>query len=531
MKLKSNSLHFEIMPGSSKPSGYIRNSYREDGKIKHQTVSRINGLSLEQLKMMKAAFEGDVIDKRDIVLTGGREYGAGALLFDLAKKIGLDKIIYSRNEAWVKDAMAMIIGRIVYQGSKLSLSKAPEISCLWEICGVKDSVIDADKRCYESMDQLTARQSSIQKKLAAKHLADGAVILYDMTSSYFEGDYEGSEIVTYGYSRDKKRGKKQITVALICTKEGCPVSVEVFSGNTTDCTTVKSKLAEIKDKYAISKFVFVGDRGMWTQKNLTDFEDIDSITALTHDAMKKLCEDDNVQLSLFDEESDVEVVLPEKPSVRYVLRKNPVRGEKERNSRMAIIEKTEEALRKIAIPKKKTDDKTLAVRAAKIFLKYKSEKYFSWSIVDTTIIFCRKTDIIAHEEKYDGLYVIRTNVEPEFMNISQVVDAYKSLINAETAFRNIKTVHLEMRPIYHKTDERIKAHVFLCMLSYYLLWHMNTALKTFYDENPSYTHMLVIEVMKVLQKVKLSIADIPCYSVAEPTPIQQKIQNAVLGSC
>ena len=174
----------------------------------------------------------------------------------ITKKIGLDKIIYSRNDQWVRDALAMIIGRIVYQGSKLALSRANEISCLWEICGVNDSEIDVDKHCYDAMDELLARQQSIQKKLANKHLTDGSVILYDITSSYFEGEYEDSEVVKFGYNRDKKRSKKQITVALICTKTGCPVAVEVFAGNTTDSTTVQSKIAEIRDVYKVSNFIF-----------------------------------------------------------------------------------------------------------------------------------------------------------------------------------------------------------------------------------------------------------------------------------
>jgi hypothetical protein len=199
MKLKSNSLHFEINKSSSKPSGYIRNSYRQDGKVKHQTIAKINGVTLEQLQSMKAGFEGNVIKLGDIKISDGREYGASAMLFELAKSIGLDKMIYSRNEPWVRNCLAMIIGRIVYQGSKLSLSRVSDFSCLWEICGVNDiTEIDVDTHCYDSMDELLMRQNLIQKKLAKKHLTDGSVILYDITSSYFEGELESSELVTFG---------------------------------------------------------------------------------------------------------------------------------------------------------------------------------------------------------------------------------------------------------------------------------------------------------------------------------------------
>jgi len=532
LKLESDSLHFEINPSRNKPIGYIRNSYRKDGKVKHQTVAKIHGVSLGQLQNMKAAFDGKTIAIGELVLTEGREYGASALLFGLAKKLGLDKIIYSRNEPWVRCALAMIIGRIVYQGSKLALSRAPEISCLWEICDVTGQEVDVDEHCYEPMDELLGRQHSIQKKLAAKHLTEGSVILYDITSSYLEGEYEGSDLGAFGYNRDKKRGKKQVVIALICNKEGCPIAVEVFKGNTADCTTVQSKIAEIRDSYNITNFVFVGDRGMLTRKNIDACGDIPNITALTHAAMKKLCEEKEVQLSLFDQGTGTEVTLPEEPNVRYILRNNPIRGARDKKTRMSLIEITEEKLNEVAIPKKKADDKTLAARAAKVFCKYKTEKYFFWEIADGRIVYSRKKEVIANEEKYDGLYVIRSNAPSDILNTLEVVEAYKSLINVEQAFRDMKTVQLEIRPVYHKTDARIKAHVFICMLAYYLLWHMNKALSGFYKENAkAYAHGHVIEVMKALQKCKMTMGDIevPSYIIAQPTNAQKKIQELVLA--
>ena len=527
MNLISKSLHFEIMTGSTRPSGYIRNSYREDGKVKHQTIAKINGLSLEQLQNMKAAFDGDTIRRGDVKITDGREYGASAMLFSLAKKIGLDKVLYSRFEPWVRCVLAMIIGRIIFQGSKLALSRVSEISCLWEICAVSDVEINVDKHCYDAMDELLLRQKSIQKKLASKHLTDGSVILYDITSSYLEGEYEDSQIVKFGYNRDRKRGKKQIVIALVCTKDGCPVAVEVFKGNTGDCSTVQSKINEIKKSYGVSNFVFVGDRGMLTQKNIDECGDIETVTALTHSAMKRLCEEKNVQLSLFDEKMVTEVILPEEPQIRYGLCKNPVRAKKERTSRSELIKKTEEKLSEIAVPKKKTDEKTLSARAAVIFHKYRTEKFFSWKIEDMKVVYSRKTEVISSEEKYDGLYVIRSNVSSDVMNINEIVETYKSLTNIELAFRSMKTVELELRPIYHRTDERIKSHAFLCMLSYYLLWHLNKALEPFYAARPNYTRSHIIEIMKNLQKCKLIIAGISTEAIAEATEIQLNIQKLV----
>ena len=531
MKLKSEALHFEIMPGKNQPSGYIRNSYREDGKIKHQTVSRINGLSMERLLAMKAAFDGDVIKRDDIIISEGREYGASNLLYRLSKRIGLDKMIYSRSEPWVRDALAMIIGRVVYQGSKLSLSKIPQISCLWEICGISEKDINVDKHCYDSMDRLFARQKQIQKKLAAKHLKTGSVILYDITSSYLEGEYEYSKLSRYGYNRDRKRGKKQIVIALICAKDGCPIAVEVFPGNTNDGATLQAKVAEIKDKYGIGRFIIVGDRGMLTQKNINTCDGIDTITALTHSAMKTLCEEKNVQLSLFDENTTTEVILPDEPCARYALRLNPKRRENERETRAAVIEKTQTELEKIAVPKRKTDAKTLAARAAKVFAKYKTEKYFIWDVLDMKIIYSVKQDIVRNEEKYDGLYVIRSSVQSDVMSIHEIAEAYKSLINVEQAFRNMKTVQLEIRPVYHRTDDRIKAHVFICMLAYYLFWHMNKALAPLYAQHPEYTRSSVLDKMKALQKVKLTVAGTQTFTVAKPSDTQLYIQNLIAGYC
>ena len=532
MALKSNKLHFEIHPSRKKPIGYIRNSYREDGKVKHQTISSIHGLSEAQLKSMKDAFDGKSISVSDMKISNGKEYGASATLFALAKLIGLDKTIYSRRETWVNDVLAMIIGRIIYQGSKLSLSRVTKFSHLWSVCGVLENDIDVVTHCYDSMDELLSRQKLIQKKLARKHLKDGSIILYDITSTYFEGEYLECDNVKFGYNRDKKKGKKQIVIALICTKDGCPVAVEVFPGNTADKSTVVGKIDELKKIYGISDFIFVGDRGMLTISNIDARPDTLSVTALTLTAIKKLCTHESIQFSLFDKDTGTEVVLPEEPKIRYILRENPILKLEKRTTRNQLIEKTEELLTQIQVPKKKTDDKTLTKRAVKIFQKYKTEKYFNWDIVDTKIRFSRNHATIAECEQYDGLYVIRSNVSKELMNTLEVVEAYKSLINIEMAFRNMKTVQLEIRPVYHRTEDRILVHVFVCMLAYYLLWHMNKAMKSLY-ENKSHglTQALVLEILKAQQKHDLIIdgVSIKGQTVSEPNELQAEIQRAILG--
>jgi transposase len=506
--------HLEIQTNGKRAYGFFRSSFRKDGKVMHDTMGTIKGLPVEKLRAMKAAMDGKTINRDNLHITKSREYGASAALFQLAKKIGLDKLIFSRSsELWVKAVLAMIIGRIVFAGSKLALSHVEKLSAIWEICGIEE-VIDVDKHCYNPMDELLDRQDLIQKKLVNKHFSDGCVVLYDITSSYLEGAYEDSELADFGYSRDKKRGMKQITIGLICAGNGCPVAVEVFRGNTPDCKTVAGKFELLQKKYGLKKAIFVGDRDMLTQKNLdiapTDWS---TVTALTHAKIKELCNTDKVQLSMFDEDTTTEVVLPEDPSVRYALRKNQVRAEKEKKNRSALIAKVEVELSKISDSKRKSDDAKLGVRVGKILKKYKIGKYFNIVITDGRMSFSRKTEKIDDDAQYDGLYVIRSDISKDDMDIYQVVETYKRLINVEQAFRSMKTTQLELRPIYHRKDDRIKAHVFICMLSYYLLWHMEEALSEFLasdgnGKDRTFTIDYVVETLKSIRAQEVRIDDI-----------------------
>jgi len=404
-------------------------------------------------------------------------------------------------------------------------------SCLWETCAgyAEKNPVDVNDFCYDAMDELLKRQDLIQKKLAKKHLQEGCVVLYDITSSYFEGDHIDSELIDYGYNRDKKKGHKQIVIGLICAKDGCPVSVEVFKGNTSDSKTVDGKLSEIRDKYGISNVVFVGDRGMLTKINLNNHPDTSTITALTHSDIRKLCDMENVQLSMFDVDIPTEITFPEEPGVRYALRKNPERGQKERATRQAILTKIEGKLSEVANPKRKVTPETLGSRVGRIFAKYGNQKYFEWSVTDNTVTYTRKHGKIEEDEQYDGLYVIRTNVAPEEMSTIEFVEAYRKLINVEQAFRNLKTVQLEIRPIFHKTDERIKAHVFVCMLSYYLLWHIMKTVKKA-KESKSFQHSIdvMLEIMKARQKNTVTIGDTESEMIANPNEQQLEILT-ILG--
>ena len=526
MNRKSNSVHLDIRTNRKNPYGLLRGSYREDNKVKKETICTISGLSLEQLRMMQAAIQGKTIMKGDFVIIGSREYGASFTCHALLKELGLHTNIFSRaSEKWVKSALAMIIGRLVYAGSKLSLSHCGSYSALWEICGINGD-IDVEDHCYEVMDKLFDRQDAIQKKLAAKHLSEGSLILYDITSSYMEGEYEDSEIVNWGYNRDKKRGHKQIIIALVCTNDGCPVGVEVLKGNTKDETTVLDKIDEIQNKFGVEKIIFVGDRGMVTPSKYEQLNHdlVKVISAITHDAIKKLCEKDVIQLSMFDEKSIVEVIDGDK---RYCLCKNPDMAKKEAATRQSLLRKTTEELDKIVASTRKNKN-SKAIRAGKVVNRFKMGKFILFEGSENNLTYKLDHEKIEREALLDGCYVIFTDVSPEDMSVVEAVANYKSLINVEAAFRNMKSVRLEVRPIYHKTDDRIKCHVFICMLAYYVMWHMNQRLEPFFatdgkGKSRKITFDYVIEVLKCIRIQDVEVCGAKSKVISSPTDEQTQI--------
>jgi transposase len=525
---KSNAYHIDIQTHRKNPYGLLRNSYREDGKVKKETICRFSGLSLEQLRAMQAAIQGKTMMKEDLKIIGSREYGASYACVALMKQLGLHTDIFSRaSEPWVRSSMAMIAGRIVYKGSKLSLSHSGTYSALWEICGFEgNEKIDVDKQCYEAMDRLLEKQERIQKKLAEKHLREGALVMYDITSSYMEREYEQSEVVDFGYNRDKKRGHEQIVIGLLCAKNGCPIAVEVFRGNTKDETTVIDKINEIKGKYGVEKFIFVGDRGMVTQAQYEriDKETVKVISALNHGKIKELCDTGAIQTSLFDEKNIVEAI---DGNIRYCLCKNPEMAKKERFTREKLLAKTAEELNKITESKRKTKH-SKEVRIGKIISKWNMAKFviLSGSGDETTWKF----DVvkIENEQQFDGCYVVFTDVSTEDMTAVETVENYKNLIQVEQAFRNMKTVQLELRPVFHRKDDRIKCHVFICMLAYYVMWNINQRLSPLFESDGEgsarrYSFDYVIETLKSIRYENVDILGQNSYLVTTPTAEQNQI--------
>jgi transposase len=535
--MNKNNLHLEIQRHRSNCYGLLRSSYwdKKEKKIKHRSYGRITGVSYEQLKLIQAVLKGQakLLKETDIPhAVESKEYGASYAGLQLAKELGLDKIIYSKpNQQWVKDCLAMIVGRLIFAGSKLSLSNRYKDASLWELCGIEGAV-DVEKHCYASMDRLFERQKVIQKKLAEKHFDNNALVLYDITSSYFEGEYDDSAIVKFGYNRDQKRGHEQIVIGLICNSAGCPIGVEVFAGNTKDETTVIDKITELQKGYGIEEIIFVGDRGMATKANLNKVKDVkglNTISALTHPQIKELLSRGVIQLDLFDEKNIVEIIDTENTNRRYCLCRNPERARQETETRKALLAKTIEGLIKIASSKRSAPDQR-AARVGKILSKFNTNKYVVWQITDGKLQWSLNEELIDTEQLLDGCYIIASDVPREKMSAQELVASYKKLTLVEKAFRNLKTVQLEIRPVYHKTDDRIRCHVFICMLAYYLQRHMMQRLVPLFEadgahKNRFWTFENVIERLKSIRREKIRVSGTVCKIITDLDDDQLKITN------
>ncbi|MCL1996167.1 MAG: IS1634 family transposase [Defluviitaleaceae bacterium] len=526
MKIKSNSYHLEIRTQRKKPYGLLRNSYREDGKVKKQTLCQFTGLSLSQLQLIKASIQGKTVMKEEFKILSSHEYGASFACASILKELGLHKAIHSRSSMeWVKSAIAMIIGRIVFAGSKLALSSCTAFSSLWEVCGITGD-INLNTNCYDAMDKLLLRQQSVQQTLAKKHLDNGTIVLYDITSCYMEGEYENSELVSFGYNRDRKRGTEQIVISLLCSKDGCPIAVEVFKGNTKDETTVLYKIKEIGEKYNLEKVIFVGDRGIITQAKYREIDHdlVKVVSALSHSKIKELIEKGAIQISLFDKSNIVEVVDGE---IRYMLCHNPAMAKKEGATRQVLLDKTTAELDKIISSKSKTKN-SRAIRAGRVVDKYKMAKFIIFEGCDDDITYKLNETKIKAEAELDGCYVVFTDASPNDLNAVETVDTYKSLMHVEQAFRNLKTTTLEIRPVYHKTDDRIKCHVFICMLAYYIVWHMKNRLIPLNEAddtkgNKRYSFDFIIESLKSIRKETVQFMNNQTFTITTPNEEQAKI--------
>ena len=480
-------MHIESVPNrNSPPAILLRESYREGGKVRKRTLCNLSHWDPAHIEGLRGVLKGGTViapDRDAFTVTRSLPHGHAAAVLGAARKIGLDSIIGPEGNRCRDLVLAMIAARIIDPGSKLAAARAlaPETasSSLGLLLGLGE--VDEDE-LYAALDWLAERQPGIEAALAKKHLKNGTLVLYDLSSSYMEGTH--CPLAHRGYSRDGRKGTLQIVYGLLCAPDGCPVAVEVFDGNTGDPKTLASQIQKLKQRFGLDHVVLVGDRGMITEARLTEdvkTAGLDWITALRAPAIKELVKGGALQLSLFDERDMASITSPDFPGERLIVCRNPDLAAKRTHKRQELLQATEKDLTRIQIAttrerKPLRGATAIALAVGAVIDKHKMRKHFDLAITDTSFNFTRKTAAIEAEAATDGIYIVRTSLAPETLDDAATVRSYKSLSQVERAFRCIKTVDLQVRPVRHWLEGRVRAHVFLCMLAYYVEWHMRAKL-------------------------------------------------------
>lgn len=481
-------MYIERVPNRNSPAAVLlRESYREGDKIRKRTLANLSKLPDEAVDGLKVLLKGGVAIEslpEAFKIIRSRPHGHVAAVYGTVKNLGLPNLLSVENSRERRLVWAMIIARIIAPSSKLATARGlhdeTSFSSLGEVLGL--DYADEDE-LYQAMDWLLEKQETIENSLAAKHLQEGSLVLYDVSSSYFEG--QTCPLAQYGYNRDGKKGKLQIVFGLLCNHQGCPIAVEVFEGNTADPTTFTNQIEKVRSRFGIEQIIWVGDRGMITstriKEDLKTKEGIDWISALRSTQIRTLVEQEAIQLSLFDEQNLAEISSEDFPGERLIACRNPLLAADRDRTRMELLQATQKELDKIVaattrVKRPLVGAALIGLKVGKVLNRYNVGKHFQVEITDNSFSYQRNHESIAREAALDGLYVIRTSVKQEILSAGETVKAYKGLSRVEQAFRSFKTVDLKVRPIYHRTAERVKSHIFLCMLAYYVEWHMRQLL-------------------------------------------------------
>ena len=480
-------MYVESVPNrGSPPAILLRESYRDGDKIKKRTLLNLSDWPQERVAGLRMLLKGGTVLPKDqdaITILRSLPHGHVAAALGTARKIGLDRLLGPDGNRCRDLVLALAVNRILDPGSKLAAARAlsPETasSSLGEQLAL--GVVDEDE-LYSALDWLAVRQPAIEATLAKRHLTGGTLVLYDVSSSYLEG--RCCPLAQFGYSRDGKRGKRQIVYGLLCAADGCPVAIEVFVGSTADPATLTSQVTKLKERFALDHVVLVGDRGMITQARIgNDLKaaGLDWITALRAPAIKALREAGALQMSLFDQRDMAAITAPEFPGERLIVCRNQALAAERTRKREDLLAATERDLARIAaaVARKRQPLRgraEIGLEVGAVLDKHKMAKHFVLDITDTSFGFSRKIEQITEEAALDGIYVVRTSLPAAALDDAGTVRSYKSLSLVERAFRCLKTVDLQIRPVYHWLAERVRAHVFLCMLAYYLEWHMRQRL-------------------------------------------------------
>ncbi len=471
-------MYIDIVPNrKSPPAILLRESVRQGKKIIKRTVANLSGLSIAQAQSIRRILKGEKLVRPEthFDILNSRAHGHVDAVLSTIRKLGLDKLIATRRCKERDLVLAMIVSRIVGPQSKLSLSRSWDNTTLGESLGVEGADEDG---LYAAMDWLQERQEPIEEKLAQRHLLSGGRVLYDLSSSYFEG--RQCPLAARGYNRDQKKGKLQVNYGLLTDERGCPVSISAFPGNTSDTQTLLPQLERLQGAFNLESVVLVGDRGMISQKQVEELKGrsgVEWITALKSGAIGKLMDFGAIQLTLFDEHNLFEFTHEDFPGEKLVACRNPELAYRRRHKREALLKATTQELEKVQAMVARgylKEAQKIGVRVGRIINQYKMAKHFKLDIAESQLHFEIDEEKVRAEAALDGLYVIRTSLT-EGLSAEEAVRHYKALRQVERAFRSIKTMDLEVRPIHHYQEQRVRAHLFLCMLAYYVKWHMMEA--------------------------------------------------------
>ena len=487
-------MYIESVPNrNSPPAILLRESYRDAGKIKKRTIANLSDWPTEIVEGLRTLLKGGKVapaDQESIIVRRALPHGHVAAVLGTLRNIGLDRMLGPPRNRCRDLVIAMIVVRLIAPASKLATARMLDpltaSSSLGEVIGL--GPVDEDE-LYVALDWLGERQEAIEKALARKHLHDGTLVLYDVSSSYVEG--RCCELARLGYNRDGKKGKLQIVYGLLCAADGCPVAIEVFEGDTGDPRTLAAQIDKVKKRFALERVALVGDRGMITQARL-DAEiapaGLDWITALRAPAIRTLVEAGALQMSMFDQRDMAAITSPDYPGERLIVCRNPDLARERTRKREDLLAATEADLAVIAAAVRRArnplrGEAEIALKVGAVVNRHKVAKHFELSIGEASFSFHRKTEAITAEAALDGIYVVRTNLPKKLLDDAATVGAYKSLARVERAFRSLKTVDIHLRPIFHWTTPRVRAHVLLCMLAYHVEHHIRARLAPMlYDE-------------------------------------------------
>jgi len=469
----------------SPPAVLLRESYRDEGKVKTRTLANLTHWPEHKVETLKHALKGrpPAVDLSEAFeITRSLPHGHVAAVLGTARRLGVDELIDAQPSRKRDLVVAMLVAQVIDPGSKLATARGLRTETATSSLGQLLSVSGCDEDdLYAAMDWALARQEAIENALAARHLVNGTLVLYDVSPAAFEG--RTCPLGAIGHPKDRVKGRLQIVYGLLCSPAGIPIAIEVFEGNTADPKTLAAQITKIKNRFGLSRVCLVGDRGMLTNARINDElrpAQLDWISALRAPQIKALVNEGALQLSLFDEQDLVEISSPEFPGERLVCCHNPVLAEERARKRGELLAATEKELAPIAAATARDKrplrgkDK-IALRVGKVINHYNMAKHFTLEITDESFTFTRNTEAIAAEAALDGIYVLRTSLPTDTLTESEVVARYKNLADVERFFRTLNT-ELDIRPIRHRLADRVRTHVFLRMLSYYLIWHMKAAL-------------------------------------------------------